>query len=104
MKADRLRSLALSFLLGAAVIPGGDLGNAGAAPAAEEAPANILAARLRLQGHRCDHAQSVQRDTERSKPDAAVWIVTCESASYRVQLVPNMAAKVEQIEPDKAAK
>src|SRR5262249_42795585 len=100
MKADRLRSLAFSVFLGIAVIQSGDWGNAGRVRAAEEATADVLAAHLRLQGHRCEHVQSAQRDTQRSKPDEAVWIVTCESASYRVQLVPHMAARVERIEPD----
>ena len=99
MQADRFRS-AYGVVFGVALIASSDWGNAGRALAAEETPADVLAAHLRLQGHRCDRAQSVQRDTQRSKPDAAVWIVTCESASYRVELVPHMAARVERIEAD----
>jgi hypothetical protein len=100
MMADRLRSPAFSLFLGLAVIGIGDWANPDCALAAEETPVDVLAAHLRLQGHRCDHAQSAQRDAQLSKPDSVVWIVTCESGSYRVQLVPHMAARVERIEAD----
>src|SRR5262245_9847407 len=98
MKADRFRSVS-GLVVGVALVACSGWSNAGRA-LAEETPADVLAAHLRLQGHRCDHAQSAQRDAQRSKPDEAVWIVKCESASYRVQLVPHMAARVERLEPD----
>jgi hypothetical protein len=30
-----------------------------------------------------------------SRPDEAVWILTCEGATYRVRLDPDIAAKVD---------
>jgi len=68
---------------------------------AADGPGDVIAARLRLQGYRCEKALSTERDAERSKPDSAVWIVKCAEGVYRVQLVPNMAARVEQIDESK---
>ena len=65
------------------------------AHAAEEMPAEIIAAQIRDQGYACDKAVSAKREGERS--DDAVWILKCQNATYRVRLVPDMAAKVEQL-------
>ena len=71
----------------------------GSAISAEmETPVEIIAAQIRDQGYTCDKPKSAERDRAASKPDSAVWILHCESESYRVQLVPDMAAKVERIE------
>ena len=59
---------------------------------------DIIAAQLRDQGYDCDNPQSATRDEDASGPDAAAWIVDCEGASYRVKLIPDMAAKVEKID------
>ena len=64
---------------------------------AQEAAPEALAAQLRRQGHQCDGPVSAQRDAERSKPDAAVWVIKCANATYRMRLMPHMAAQVEQI-------
>ena len=61
-------------------------------------PAETLAAQVRLQGHRCDEPLSATRDTALSKPNEAVWVLKCANASYRLTLIPNMAAKVERLE------
>jgi hypothetical protein len=58
---------------------------------------NIIAAQIRDQGYKCDKASGAVRDAEASKPDEAVWLLTCEDASYRVRLVPDMAARVERL-------
>jgi hypothetical protein len=72
---------------------------AGAALALDgEDPKDVIAAQLRDQGYDCDNPQSATRDEDASGPDEAAWIVTCEGASYRVKLVPDMAAKVEKID------
>jgi hypothetical protein len=63
-----------------------------------EDPKDIIAAQLRDQGYACDTPQSAKPDENASGPDEAAWIVTCESATYRVKLVPDMAAKVEKID------
>ena len=37
------------------------------------------------------------RNAEASKPNAAVWVLACENGTYRVTLVPNLAAQVEPV-------
>jgi hypothetical protein len=61
-------------------------------------PAETLAAQVRLQGHRCEEPLSATRDTALSKPNEAVWVLKCANASYRLSVIPNMAAKVERLE------
>jgi hypothetical protein len=61
-------------------------------------PAETLAAQVRLQGHRCDEPLSATRDTALSKPDEAVWVLKCANASYRMRLIPDMAARVKRLE------
>lgn len=62
---------------------------------AQESPKDVIAAHLRLQGYTCDAPQKARRDARLSRPDEAVWIVTCENARYRVRLVPDMADVIE---------
>jgi len=64
---------------------------------AQQAPKEDIAAQIRDQGYKCDDPQSAARDKTASRPDEAVWILTCEDASYRVRLDPDMAAKVERL-------
>jgi len=66
--------------------------------AAQATPPESLAAQLRLQGHRCDEPVTAQRDPQLSKPDEDVWNLKCGNASYRMRLVPDMAARVEQLD------
>ena len=70
----------------------------------DEDPKDIIAAQLRDQGYDCDKPQSATRDENASGPDEAAWIVACEGASYRVKLIPDMAAKVEKIDQKKDQK
>jgi hypothetical protein len=37
------------------------------------------------------------RDNQTSRPHAAVWILTCGNAAYRVTLIPGAAAHIERI-------
>ena len=37
-------------------------------------------------------------NAEASKPNAVVWVLTCENSTYRVTLVPNLAAQVELLD------
>jgi hypothetical protein len=69
-----------------------------AARAQQPMPAETIAAQVRLQGHRCDEPLSATRDTALSKPNEAVWVLKCANATYRLRLIPNMAAKVERLE------
>jgi hypothetical protein len=66
--------------------------------ASEEMPGDILAVRLRQQGHRCDAPVTADRDAARSKPDEAVWMLKCANASYRMRLAPDMAAMIERLD------
>jgi hypothetical protein len=52
-----------------------------------ESPKDDIAAQIRAQGYACDQPQSATRDAQASKPNA----------SYRVRLIPDMAAQVERI-------
>lgn len=65
---------------------------------AQESAKNIIAAHIRTQGYACDAPQSATRDRRASRPLGAVWLVRCESATYRVRLIPDMAAIVEQVD------
>jgi len=38
------------------------------------------------------------RDAGRSKPDEVAWILKCANASYRMRLVPDMAAAIEKLD------
>jgi hypothetical protein len=61
---------------------------------AREKPADIIAAHVRAQGHACDKALRATRDRKASKPHETVWTLVCSDGSYRVTLVPNMAARI----------
>ena len=39
-----------------------------------------------------------ERDATASTAKEVVWMLRCQNASYRVTLIPNMAAKVEKVE------
>jgi hypothetical protein len=64
---------------------------------AQESAASVVAAHIRNQGYVCQAPLSATRDARASKPDEQVWLLTCANARYRVRLVPDMAAAVEQI-------
>jgi len=55
-------------------------------------------AKAELQGHRCDEPLSATRDIALSKLNEAVWVLKCANATYRMRLIPNMAASVERLE------
>jgi hypothetical protein len=67
------------------------------ASVAKERPADIIAAHVRTQGYACETAQSARRDRRASRPNETVWTLTCSNATYRVTLVPDMAARVSQV-------
>ena len=62
---------------------------------AQETPVGIIAAHIRMQGYTCDDPRQAERDAKASKPNETVWTLDCGNATYRVTLVPNMAARVE---------
>ncbi|WP_072393857.1 hypothetical protein [Hyphomicrobium sp. CS1GBMeth3] len=63
----------------------------------KEVPKDIIAVQIRKQGFECKNPESAKRDNPDSKPDEAAWILKCEGVTYRVQLIPKMAAKVEKL-------
>ena len=74
-----------------------------AAPAvAEETPVEIIAAHIRMQGFACENALSAERDGKASKPNETVWTLRCSNGTYRVRLVPDMAAHVELVKSPKS--
>jgi hypothetical protein len=83
----------LRVFMVAAVVVGMSAGHAVA-----ESPQEIIAAKVRLQGFACDKAVSAERDRAASRPNEAVWLLRCEGNSYRVRLVPNMAADVQSMD------
>lgn len=61
----------------------------------QEAPKDVIAAHLRIQGYRCDAPKSARRDPQASRPDEQVWLISCGNARYRVRLAPDMMDAVE---------
>lgn len=68
-----------------------------AAGKAQEGPKDIIAAQIRSQGYACNSTQSAERDVAASAANEAVWMLRCQNASYRVTLIPNLAAKIEKV-------
>lgn len=66
----------------------------------KEVSKDIIAVQLRKQGFACENPVSAKRDPDASKPDEEVWLLTCEGVAYRVQLIPDQAAKVEKLPDD----
>ena len=69
---------------------------------AQEKPADIIAAHIRTQGYACENALGAQRNRKASKPNETVWTLRCNNGTYRVRLIPDMAAHVELMKPDKS--
>jgi hypothetical protein len=65
--------------------------------AAQDTPANIISDHILRQGYACDEPRHAERDEQASRPNGAVWTLSCRNAKYRVTLIPDMAANVELI-------
>jgi hypothetical protein len=65
---------------------------------AQEDAKDIVAAQIRSQGYECISPQSARREPKASRPDEIVWLLQCEGATYRVRLIPHLAAKVERVD------
>ena len=61
----------------------------------DKAAADLVATQVREQGYTCDEPTNASQDPE--SEDDAVWTLNCANTSYRVRLVPDMAAQIEQI-------
>jgi hypothetical protein len=66
--------------------------------AQQEPPADDIAAQVRLQGYPCDAPVSARKDAKFSWPDEPLWVLNCANATYRVRLVPDMAARIERLQ------
>ena len=64
---------------------------------AQEPTKDLLAAQIRDQGYRCNSPLSAKKDVRRSRPDEAAWVLRCKDATYRLRLVPDMAARVQRL-------
>ena len=94
----------IKFLLPAAAITiiqgftGANFDTRGAVRAEQIPPAQIIADQVRDQGFPCNKSLTVERDPTYSRPDEPVWILKCDNATYRVRLVPGMAADVVRLD------
>src|SRR5262245_5474122 len=62
-----------------------------------DTPVGIISDQIRRQGYACDEPRQAERDREASRPNQTVWVLTCGNATYRVTLIPDMAARVERL-------
>jgi hypothetical protein len=56
----------------------------------------VVADQVRSQGLACAEPATATRDP--SVDDDSVWMLTCADARYRVRLIPDQAAVVEQLD------
>jgi len=77
------------------------ISDASAAPLEGEDPKNVIAAQIRAQGYACDQPQSATRDPDLSGGEDTGWILDCGEATYKVKLVPDMAATVTKVDKKK---
>ena len=69
-----------------------------ATPAAAQNAADTVADAVRDRGHPCERAISAKRDEAASRPDEAVWILTCSNGRYRVRFPGDTAPQVERLD------
>jgi len=62
----------------------------------DAAAAALVADQVREQGNACAEPATASRDP--SVDDDAVWLLTCADAKYRVRLVPDQAAVIENLD------
>ena len=66
------------------------------AASSEKAP-GIIAAQVRRQGVACTTPRGTVLESEESTPHETVWILRCDEASYRVTLIPHLAARITPV-------
>ena len=69
----------------------------GAAPRAQGVDAGFVADAVRDRGFACKDVVSAERDAAASRPDEAVWILTCSDGRYRVRFKGDTGPQVEQL-------
>jgi len=83
-----IRIIVLSAAIGAIAASG---------VSAQEPTKDLLAAQIRDQGFRCTKPVSADKDVKLSRADQAVWRLKCKNATYRIRLIPDMAAHVQRL-------
>lgn len=86
--------------LGLAAFVGQPLTTTPGRAADPEVSKEIIAVQIRKQGFPCKNPVSATRDKQDSEVDQAAWILVCDGATYKVQLIPKMAAKVERLDDE----
>ncbi len=98
MKTDSIsNALNLCFAAIAALAPLAATPSPARAADPKEVSKEIIAVQIRKQGFACTNPQSATREGDATKYDDAVWLLKCDEATYKVQLIPDMAAKVERL-------
>jgi hypothetical protein len=87
-------SLALLALVAAATL----VSPAARADNGLEPPMDLLASQLRDQGFECKNPKKAKEEPKESAPHETVWLVDCDDASYRMTVVPDLAAKVQKLD------
>ncbi len=73
------------------------LTSAQAALAQSGSPADQVADAVRDRGLACKDVISAERDAAASRPDEAVWILTCSDGRYRVRFKGDTGPQVEKL-------
>ncbi|MET0482716.1 MAG: hypothetical protein ABWZ27_07355 [Aestuariivirgaceae bacterium] len=58
----------------------------------------VMATAVRTQGFPCEKPSSAERNAELSKPNMSVWLLTCESNRYRVEIIPKLRARITKLD------
>ena len=64
----------------------------------DEPTPDLLASLIRDQGFACSKPKSAEREVKTSRPNEAVWVLQCENDTYRMTVIPDMAAKIEKLQ------
>ena len=65
---------------------------------AQDTDVSIIAAQVRSQGFACDNPTGAERVADESAPDQQVYTLACDGVTYRVKLIPDMAAEITKID------
>ena len=65
---------------------------------AQDTDVSIIAAQVRSQGFACDNPTGAERAADESAPDQQVYTLACDGVTYRVKLIPDMAAEITKID------
>ncbi len=98
-----IRTFCCSAIAAAVLIDAPPSVTEGFAADPKEVSKDIIAVQIRKQGFACKTPLSAERDTTTGNPDDPVWTLKCDDASYRVHLIPNMAAQVEKLASEQTA-